>query len=84
MASGTVVQLLLPAPGSAWTERFEALPCVVDHGRIRPVLSDPQVPEPFDFLLTDGWWAELDDARELHRYVALFGSLPLTAMPVAA
>ena len=44
--------------------------------RIRPSIADNDyLPEEFDWLLTDGWWARVDDGAELHRYTDLFGSL---------
>jgi hypothetical protein len=77
-ADHAVVQLLLPAPGQRWVERLEAIPCKVVDDRIRPCAADnPELPEEFDWVLTDGWWATLDDAAELHRYAGLFGSLPV-------
>ena len=78
-ALNAVVQLLLPAVGAGWEERLEAIPCNVVDRRIRPCLPDnPHLPEEFDWLLTDGWWAHLDDGAELLRYASLFGSLALT------
>lgn len=78
-AFNAVVQLLLPASGPEWEERLEAIPCRVVDRRIRPCLRDnPHLPAEFDWLLTDGWWAHLDDGAELLRYASLFGSLALT------
>lgn len=76
-ATDAVVSLVLPMPGR-WEERLEALPCTVANRRIRPTLPcNRWMPEELDWLLTDGWWARLDDAAELHRYAALFGGLPV-------
>lgn len=78
-AHNAVVQLLLPAPNPGWEERLESIPCTVVDGRIRPCLPDnPHLPEEFDWLLTDGWWAQVDDGGELHTYANLFGSLAVT------
>lgn len=74
-----IVQLLLPAPTERWRERLEALPCVVRNGRIRPALSAAHgdLPEEWDWLVTDGWWASVNDATEVLRYVDMFGVMPV-------
>lgn len=75
-ARDATVQLLLPAVSDGWVERLEAVPCAVVDRRIRPCVADNDyLPEEFDWLLTDGWWARVDDGAELHRYTELFGSL---------
>lgn len=83
-ADGTVthaiLQLLLPAPTGRWRERLEATPCVVVDRHIQPSLPPtvcPDLPAEWDWLLTDGWWARVDDAAEILRYVDLFGTMPV-------
>lgn len=76
VAQQAVVQLLLPAPGDRWVERLEGVPCRVVDQRIRPAAAETDLlSEHLDWLMTDGWWAHVDDGAELHRYTELFGSL---------
>jgi hypothetical protein len=57
-------------------DRLESVPCIVADGRIRPCTPENEcLPEEFDWLFTDGWWAQLDDGEEIARYASLFGSL---------
>ena len=64
-AEAALVQLLLPSPRSGWEERLEAIPCKVVDRRIRPCMVESAcVPTEFEWILTDGWWAHLDDAAE--------------------
>lgn len=73
------MQLLIPAPGERWVERLEGVPSSVVDRRIRPcVAGNDDLPEELDWLMTDGWWAHVDDGVEVHRYVNLFGSLAVT------
>lgn len=54
------------------------IPCIVRDGELHPCFPKTRdFPEELDFMFTDGWWAELDDARELNRYIDLFGSMPV-------
>ena len=77
-AQHAVVQLVLPAPGDGWVDRLDSVPCTVADRRIRPCTPENDyLPEEFDWLLTDGWWANVDDGEEIGRYAALFGSMPL-------
>ena len=35
------------------------------------------VPPQWEWVLVDGWWAQIDSATELRRYARLLGSLPV-------
>lgn len=76
-ARAATARLVIPAPEPGWSIAFEATPCVVWSRRIHPCSGPHMGPPEWEWAVSDGWWAQIDDARELWRYAALFGCLPV-------